>query len=239
MKTRLKKPTPIRKARIDPRMNITNDKVTDYINSFYEPVDTDMLKLREESERDNIPLILKETEDFLRVIISIVKPKNILEIGTAYGYSAIYFAKCLEDSAVTTIEKSAEMQETAKKNFARYDLEDRVRSLLGDASAVLDDMISDDSRDKFDFVFIDAAKSHYRDFFDRAEALCVPGAVIICDNVLMKASIVDRTYDKRRRHRTSIKRMKEFLNYLYEREDLTVSLLRCGDGLAIIKLNGK
>lgn len=220
-------------------MNITNDKVTDFITSFYRPIDEDMACLREESEKDNIPLILKETEDFLRVMVDIVKPVNILEIGTAYGYSAVYFAKCADGANITTIEKAEEIKAVAETNFGKFGLSDRIESLLGDASAVLDEMIRNKNLSKFDFVFIDAAKSHYRDFFDRAEALCMPGAVIICDNVLMKASIVDRTYDKRRRHRTSIKRMKEFLNYIYEREDLTVSLLSCGDGLAIIKLNDK
>ena len=89
----------------------------------------------------------------------------------------------------------------------------------------------------FDFIFIDAGKSHYRDFFDRAEQLAAPGALIVCDNILMHGWTVDRSYEGARRHRTNVKYMRQFIEYINTREDLTVSLLSSGDGLAVIRLH--
>ena len=93
------------------------------------------------------------------------------------------------------------------------------------------------STELFDFVFIDAGKSHYREFFDRAEQLARPGALIVCDNILMHGWTVDRSYEGAKRHRTNVKYMRQFIKYISEREDLTVSLLSSGDGLAVIRLH--
>ena len=89
----------------------------------------------------------------------------------------------------------------------------------------------------FDFIFIDAGKSHYRDFFDRAELLAAPGALIVCDNILMHGWTVDRSYEGAKRHRTNVKYMRQFIEYISKRKDLTVSLLSSGDGLAVIRLH--
>lgn len=217
-------------------MNITNDKVTDYFNSFYQPLDEELADLREQSELENIPLILKETENYFRTFLKIVKPKRILEIGTAYGYSSIFFAKMLPDCTVTTIELSDRNYYIAKDNIKKLGLENRIQVLHDDGISGIEGLI-EDCVDPFDMVFIDAAKSHYKEFCDLSEKLCNPGAVIICDNILMKAYLVDSSLDRNRRHRTSVKRMHEFLDYLYDRKDLDVSLLSLGDGLAVIRLH--
>ena len=112
--------------------------------------------------------------------------------------------------------------------------------LGGSADEVLDSLISastGDPADKYDFIFIDAGKSHYREFFDRAEQLASPGALVICDNILMHGWTVDKSYTGARRHKTNVKYMRQFIEYINEREDLTVSLLASGDGLAVIRLN--
>lgn len=225
-------------------MNITNDKVTDYINSYYKPLDEELLVFREKSEAYSIPIILRETEMYLSVMLKLLKPRRILEIGTAVGYSAIYFMRLLPDSSITTIDRHPKLIPMAKKNFLLWDEGKRVDFRTGEALDILDELYEEKISDPdiwmdYDFVFIDAAKSHYREFFDKSLKLCKPGTVIICDNILMKAYLVDdRAYDPGRRHRTSVKRMQEFVDYLYERDDLDVSLLSDGDGLAIIKLNG-
>lgn len=222
-------------------MNITNEKVTDYINEYYRPLDDELSDLRIKCEELEIPLILKETENYLLTMLSIVKPKNILEIGTAFGYSALFFAKYLPDCKVTTIERSEYMYKNAKDTFSRHKESERIELHTGDALEILDGIISlaqkENNFELYDFVFIDAAKSHYKEFLERSEKLCSKGAVIVCDNILMKAYLVDRNLEPGRRHRTSVKRMQEFIQYINEREDLTVSLLSCGDGLAVIKLN--
>lgn len=219
-------------------MSFTNDKVTEYLSTFYRPVDDELAELRNYNEEKEVPLILRETEGLLSFLLEILKPQHILEIGTAYGYSAMFFAKKLPAARITTIDRAPAMIPVATQVFYDHEEGERIDFRTGDAADVLDDLIENGSGDDpYDFVFIDAGKSHYRDFFDKAEQLCRPGAVIVCDNILMHGWTVDRTYEGAKRHRTNVKYMRQFLDYIYEREDLTVSLLSSGDGLAIIKLH--
>ncbi|MBQ0018738.1 MAG: O-methyltransferase [Clostridiales bacterium] len=218
-------------------MNITNDKVTDFLNSYYKPLDKDLAELRAENEANNVPLILRETESILSILLKQLQPEHILEIGTAYGYSALFFAKALPNARITTIDRGPVMIPVATRNFESYPEGERIEFLKGDAVEMLDKLIEERKDDPYDFVFIDAGKSHYKEFFDRAEQLCRPGAFVVCDNILMRGWIVDRSYEGGKRHRTNIKYMKQFLDYINEREDLTVSMLSSGDGLALIKFN--
>ena len=221
-------------------MNITNDKITEYLDSHYKALDDEMLEFRRINEENGVPLILRETESYLRMMLHIIKPRKILEIGTAYGYSAIFFARCMPDSTVTTIDRGQRMIPVATKNFEEWPEGERIDFRVGDAREVLDSLIDElDGReeDKYEFVFIDAGKSHYKEFFDKATKLCKPGSIIVCDNILLRGWIVDRSYEGGKRHRTNIKYMKQFIDYINGREDLTVNLLSSGDGLAVIKLN--
>ncbi len=219
-------------------MSITDEKIVNLLDSFYSPISENLGKLRLFCEDDNVPLILRETESYLNTFLKITKPDYILELGTAYGYSACYFATACEGAHITTIERSPHMYDYAVSNVKSLGFESQIDLKFGDANGILDSLIKDDSLEsRFDLIFIDAAKSHYREFFDRAEKLAKPGATIICDNILIHGYLTGSTIDPGRRHRTSVKRMKEFLEYLNGRKDLTISLLSCGDGLAIIKLN--
>lgn len=222
-------------------MSITNEKIVEYLDGLYKPLDSEIENFRNVNEANGVPLILRETESFLGMLLSILKPQKILEIGTAYGYSSIYFARYLKDVEITTIDRGKRMIPIARENFDSWDEGSRINFLTGDADAVLDSLIEelhDSNPDElYDFAFIDAGKSHYREFFDRVEKLCKPGAVIVCDNILMRGWIVDRSIEGGKRHRTNIKYMKQFLQYINERDDLTVSLLSSGDGLAVIKLH--
>jgi predicted O-methyltransferase YrrM len=188
-----------------------------------------------------VPLILKETESFLSLLLELTQPQHILEIGTAYGYSALFFAKKRPDARITTIDRNEHMIPVASENFASRQEGSRIDFRIGDADKVLDEMIEEHQSgvnpELFDFIFIDAGKSHYREFFDRAEKLASPGALIVCDNILMHGWTVDRSYQGAKRHRTNVKYMRMFIDYINEREDLTVSLLSSGDGLAVIRLN--
>lgn len=222
-------------------MGFTSDKVTEYIGSHYSALDDDLKAFREFNEENNVPLILRETESFLSLMLELLQPENILEIGTAYGYSAVFFARKMPDAHVTTIDRNEHMIPVAQKAFEERPEGSRIDFRTGDAEEILDQMIEERVSDPsghefFDFIFIDAGKSHYRDFFDRAEKLARPGAVIICDNILMHGWTVDRSYEGAKRHRTNVKYMRQFIDYINGREDLTVSLLSSGDGLAVIRL---
>lgn len=222
-------------------MGYTNEKVTEYIDSYYCPVDEDLESLRAENEEHGIPLILRETEGFLNILLELTKPSNILEIGTAYGYSALFFAKKLPDARITTIDRAEKMISVAESNFEDRVEGTRIDFRIGDAEEVLDIMIkeaeSGERNELFDFVFIDAGKSHYREFFDKALKLTKSGSLIVCDNILMHGWTVDRSYDGAKRHRTNVKYMRQFIDYINEREDLTVSLMSGGDGLAVIRIH--
>lgn len=222
-------------------MSFTNDKVTEYINSYYQPIDEDMASFRDMNEENEVPLILRETEGFLSLLLELTHPEHILEIGTAYGYSALFFAKKLPEARITTIDRAVRMIHVAESNFEDRPEGDRIDFRVGNAEEVLDSMILEieqtGSNDLYDFVFIDAGKSHYKEFFDRAEKLTRPGSLIVCDNILMHGWTVDRSYEGAKRHRTNVKYMRQFIEYINGREDLTVSLLSSGDGLAVIRLH--
>lgn len=223
-------------------MSFTSDKVTEYISSHYTPLDEDLRQFREYNEQNSVPLILRETESFLSLLLELAQPERILEIGTAYGYSALFFAKKMPQARITTIDRNEHMIPVAYENFACRPEGSRIDFRTGDADAVLDQMIEEQAVNAarpFDFIFIDAGKSHYRDFFDRAEKLARPGALIVCDNILMHGWTVDRSYQGAKRHRTNVKYMRMFIDYIHERDDLTVSLLSSGDGLAVIRINDR
>ena len=221
-------------------MSFTSDKVTEYIGSHYKPLDEDLGRFREYNEVNNVPLILRETESLLSLLIELTHPRRILEIGTAYGYSALFFARKAPYARVTTIDRNEHMIPVAAENFACRPEGKRIDFRTGDADTVLDQMIAErqaGNEDLFDLIFIDAGKSHYREFFDKAEQLAGPGALIVCDNILMHGWTVDRSYTGAKRHRTNVKYMRLFIDYINERDDLTVSLLSSGDGLAVIRLH--
>lgn len=217
-------------------MNITNDKVTDFINSYYKAIDKEMQSFRLESERANIPIILKETEVFLRSFLLANRPKRILEIGSATGYSATFFAKLLPEASIETIEASQERYEIASKNFELFGVHTRVKIHLGKAEDILF-TLQNSGRGNFDFVFIDAAKSHYKSFFEACIPLCESGAVVISDNVLMRAMTVSDEYDTKNRYKSNIKNLRAYVDFLMGEKEHYTSILSVGDGLAFTILN--
>lgn len=211
----------------------------EFVDSHHRAVDEDLAELRRSNEDESVPLIFTETEEILSLLIGLTHPDKILEIGTAHGYSALFFAKKLPDARIVTIERNPVMIEAAAAEFASRKEGKRIDFRTGDASEILNGLVCDladaDESEKFDFVFIDAAKSHYRDFFEAAEKICTKDALIVCDNILLNGWILEAEGSAARRHRTSIKYMKKFLDYISDRDDLEVSILTGADGLAIIR----
>jgi len=211
----------------------------EFVDSHHRAVDEDLAELRRSNEEADVPLIFTETEEILGLLIGLTHPSRILEIGTAYGYSSLFFAKKLPDAFITTIERNPVMIEAAKAAFSSREEGRRIDLRAGDAAEILDGLVSGlsgaDESEKFDFVFIDAAKSHYREFFDAAEKICTEDALIVCDNILLSGWIVEAEGKDAKRHRTSIKYMKKFLEDIRQRDDLEVTLLTGADGLAIIR----
>lgn len=217
-------------------MNIINDKVTEYIDELYKPLTQDLEILRKKAEEENIPIILKDTETLLLNLIRISNPKRILEIGSAVGYSSSCFATIYEETEIVTIEYNEETYIKAINNIKKMGLSDKIKVYLGDGSEVIEKLYKEGC-EPFDMVFIDAAKSHYKRFWDAAIKLCKQNSIIISDNVLMRAMTVSSEYDKRGRHKTNIRKMREYIQYINSLDYCQTSILPVGDGLAISVVN--
>ena len=213
-------------------MNITNDLVTEYINHRYQPVNDRLDQLRQLGEQDNVPIILKETETFLNMVLALKRPQKILEVGTAIGYSSLYFAERCQKAENYTIEKNEYAVNSARHNIAAAGLEHRIHSLFGDGQEQIE-KLRDQGVDGFDFVFIDAAKSHYKRFFDAAITICEKNALIVSDNILQRAMTASDKYDTNGKHRTNIKKMREYVDYIVNDRTLDTSLMSIGDGIAV------
>ena len=217
---------------------ITNKIVTEYIHEFYRPLSKTLEDLRAYGEEHEVPIILKETENFLNFLLALKKPVKILEIGTAIGYSAIYYASCCPSAEIYTVEKMDNMFEIATENVEKAGLSDRIHIYHGDGEECID-QIREEGTSGFDFVFIDAAKSHYKRFLDAALKICSEGAVIVSDNVLQKGITACEIHDVYRRNRTRTKYMKQYLEYITGDDRFETSLLSAGDGLALTIYRGE
>ena len=142
--------------------NIVNDKVENYIRETLKPSQGLLRDLELYAEENSVPIIHKEVADLLRVILKLKRPKKILELGCAIGYSSLFFADVLDgDVEIVTTERNPIMLERAQDNIKKAGMEDRIKILVGDAEETLKDL-----EGTFDMIFIDAAKGHYKMFFD-------------------------------------------------------------------------
>ena len=216
-------------------MNITNEIISSYIDNLYVNENRRLEELREFAEERHVPIILKDTEKLLKVIMRLKEPARVLEIGTAVGYSSCVFADCC-DCRVLTIESDEENAKAARTNIENRGFKDRVEVLDGDARDILCSM---SETEPFDILFIDAAKSHYREFWDLAMPLMKEESMVICDNVLMRGMTASDEYDERGRHRTSIKKMREFIEYINGLNYAETAVLPVGDGVSISLIDKK
>lgn len=219
-------------------INITNDDVTNYIHGYYKPLNQALMDLRLTGEKDRVPIIQRETEMYMNTVLKIYKPKKILEIGTAIGYSSSYFATICPDSEVFTIEKDEYAYNAANHNISELKLSDRIHTYLGDGQQIID-KFSDENITDFDLVFIDAAKSHYKRFMEAALKICQNGAIIISDNIFQRGMTVDSKYDLHDKHRTNIKKMREYVDFICCQREFDTSIMAIGDGLALTIYRGE
>lgn len=181
--------------------------------------------------RENkIPILLDESLEYITNILSEIKPFRILEIGTAIGFSAISFSKYLaQDGRIDTIEIESLRVEQALQNIEKVGVQDKVRVIEGDALDILPYLT-----EKYDIIFIDAAKGKYNEFFQHAMRLCKKGGYIIADNVLYKG-MVQSDYNKHKQ-RTAVNKLRIFIDSVLNNQKLDAKLLDIGDGLIIARL---
>lgn len=208
--------------------NIVNDKVENYIRETLKPSQGLLRDLELYAEENSVPIIHKEVADLLRVILKLKRPKKILELGCAIGYSSLFFADVLDgDVEIVTTERNPIMLERAQDNIKKAGMEDRIKILVGDAEETLKDL-----EGTFDMIFIDAAKGHYKMFFDMLIGKLNHGGIVISDNIFYKGMIASDDYVVRRK-KTIVKRMRTYLDYICDLEGISTSLIPIGDGLAI------
>ena len=208
------------------------DRFEVFCETLY-PGETGLLKELEAYAYENdVPIIRPAARRYLRWLLMTVRPKRILELGAAIGFSAILMAEALLDVQIITMENYEKRIPIARKNIRRAGLSERITLLEGDAAELLKDMEDDD----FDFVFIDAAKAQYETYMTLLQPLIRPGTVLVCDNVLAQdsGSILDSHYAIERRDRTIHDRMRHFLKSVTGDERYVTDLSMVGDGMLTI-----
>ena len=208
---------------------ITDERLTTFINSL-ESRDLPILEEIEQEALDaNVPIIRKETQSFLKVLLQIHRPMRILEAGTAVGFSALLMnAYAPEGCHITTIENYEKRIPIARENFRRAGKEEAITLVEGDALEVMKGL-----EGPFDFIFMDAAKGQYIHYMPEAIRLLRKGGLLVSDNVLQDGDILETRFAVERRNRTIHSRMREYLYELKHDERLLTSIVPLGDGIAL------
>ncbi len=185
-----------------------------------------LLRIHEDGEKNFVPVMKFDAVSLLRQTVRLARPKKILEIGTATGFSGIAMLSACPDAVLYTIEHNESRVETARKNFAEAGLSNRVHFFVGDVHEIINFITGE-----FDFLFFDGPKSHYLEFLEKLRPYLTDNVVLFCDNVLFRGS-VNGENDYVRRNRTIVNNMRNFLDTLTGGEWDT-AVYDVGDGVSI------
>lgn len=208
---------------------ITEERIKVFINSF-DPGNTPFLnELEQFALKTNVPIIRQEVQSLLRLFLAIQKPKQILEVGTAIGFSALLMSEYgPKDCKITTIEKYEKRIPVALENFKRAGKEEDITLLEGDAAEILQSLTG-----TYDFIFMDAAKGQYIHFLPDILRLLPEGGILLSDNVLQDGDVMESRFAVTRRDRTIHSRMREYLYELTHNKQLRTDILPIGDGVTV------
>lgn len=187
-------------------------------------------KIKQKALEEHIPIIMDDTLEVMGKYLTEIKPERILEIGTAVGYSAMCFTNFLaENGSIDTIERDEERIKEAKENVKKVGVEDKIHIYEGDAVEILPTL-----NEKYDAVFIDAAKGKYPFFLKEALRMIKPNGIIFADNILYKGYVLS-DYNKHKQ-RTAVRNLREYIKEVSENPNLETEILEVGDGLAVSKI---
>ena len=212
---------------------IINEDILHYLRTEQKQLTGSLGELEELAHENGVPVIPHETVVFLQFLLKQKQPKNVLEIGTAIGFSASLMAETLgEDAKITTIDRFPVMIEKAKKNFEKLGLTDQVTLLEGDAADLLSSL-----EGPYDFIFMDSAKSKYITFLPECLRLLSDDGVLMVDDVSQAGTVLQPIEEIPRKNRSIHRHLNEFLEEITKSSELTSTLLPLGDGVALISKN--
>ena len=212
---------------------IINEDILHYLRTEQKQLTGSLGELEELAHENGVPVIPHETVVFLQFLLKQKQPKNVLEIGTAIGFSASLMAETLdEDAKITTIDRFPVMIEKAKKNFEKLGLTEQVTLLEGDAADLLSSL-----EGPYDFIFMDSAKSKYITFLPECLRLLSDDGVLMVDDVFQAGTVLQPIEEIPRKNRSIHRHLNEFLEEITKSSELTSTLLPLGDGVALISKN--
>lgn len=232
---------------------IVDENIVAYINSLETNIPDYLLEMANEAIENHVPIIRRETMTLLKFLIQLKQPKNILEIGAAVGFSSILMSEYMPKGChITTIERNEQRISKAKENILKHKKTDQITLLEGDAADILKNLVNRNNShiDKqtgkgdneisnnvtlgqYDFIFMDAAKGQYMNFFPHIMELIAKDGMLLTDNVLQEGKVAKSRYGITRRDRTIHTRMREYLYTLTHMEELNTIILPVGDGVTI------
>ena len=212
------------------RRPVVKEEIVDLMRQRQKQVTGSLKELEDFARKENIPIIPHETVAYFRFLMETMQPKNILEIGTAIGFSALLMAEHAPNAKITTIDRNPEMIGFAKDNFAQFDSRKQITLLEGDAVDVLSTLT-----ESYDFVFMDSAKSKYIVFLPRILELLEVGGVVVLDDIFQGGTILEDVMERPRRVRKIHRRLNMFLDLVQSDPTLKSTLLPLGDGIIMIQ----
>ncbi|MDF2679899.1 MAG: O-methyltransferase [Brevibacillus sp.] len=205
---------------------ITNPAIDDYVSGLVPERSPLLTRLEQEAAAENIPIVQLPSAQVMRMLLLLHRPKSILEVGTAIGYSTIWLAEAAPEARIVTMDIDEERLGRARTNIAEAGVSERIEILLRDATLGLPDSY------QFDCLFIDAAKGQYRAFLDLYLPLLREGGLVISDNVLFRG-LVATPDEATKRQRPMIEKLHAYNTHLMEHPELETTMIPVGDGLAV------
>ena len=208
---------------------IVDERMVTYIRSLEVPESAVIEAIEQEALRDRVPIIRKEMQSFLKVLLMIKRPMRILEVGAAVGFSSILMSEYMpEGGHITTIENYDKRIPIARANFKRAGKEEQIDLIEGDDLEVMRGL-----ERPYDLIFVDAAKGQYIHYLPEVMRLLGTDGVLVSDNVLQEGDIIESRFAVERRNRTIHSRMREYLYELKHHDQLQTSIIPLGDGVAL------
>ncbi|MGO2329160.1 MAG: O-methyltransferase [Lactococcus cremoris] len=216
----------------NPMMNrpVVKAELVEWMRSSQTQITGELAEVLNFAKENNIPIIPHETVLYFQMLLSLLKPKRILEIGTAIGFSALVMAQEVPEAEIVTIDRNPEMIELAKKNLTKYDHRNQIQLKEGDAADVLQEL-----KGPFDLVFMDSAKSKYVEFLPKSLELLSENGLILMDDVFQAGEILLPIMEVKRNQRALERGLRKLFDEVFDNPKYMTSVLPLGDGLLMIK----